>query len=157
MRVQRNALAVIELPSGDVSGAVRIECGTNTNSGGLQQQQQHWIGIERGENQKENNHHSMNNNKKRARPASSAQQQQQHEAHERKMLQGSLHANMSKLNLNSLRRYRSVYKLNVANDCSKDEFVGAVSKHFQRVKVNESEVISNFLRYLARHGGPAAH
>lgn len=56
----------------------------------------------------------------------------------------------------SLKRYRSVYKLNVANDCSRDELVGAVRKHFERTKVNETEVICNFLRHIARGASAAS-
>lgn len=66
------------------------------------------------------------------------------------------HANIAKLNVSSLRKYRRHYKLNIAKDCSKDELVGAVRKHFAKTKVNESEVISNFLRYIAR-GASAAN
>lgn len=65
-------------------------------------------------------------------------------------------ANLAKLNVASLRRYRSAYNLNVAKDCTRDELVGAVRRHFEKTKVNESEVISNFIRHIARRGGPAA-
>ncbi|CAN8068208.1 unnamed protein product [Agarophyton chilense] len=65
-------------------------------------------------------------------------------------------ANISKLNVASLRRYRSVYKLDVAKDCSKDELVGAVKKHFEKSKVDESEVITSFVRQIARRGASPA-
>eukprot|EP00178_Gracilaria_changii_P013000 TRINITY_DN3660_c0_g1_i1.p1 TRINITY_DN3660_c0_g1~~TRINITY_DN3660_c0_g1_i1.p1 ORF type:complete len:267 (+),score=33.78 TRINITY_DN3660_c0_g1_i1:28-801(+) len=65
-------------------------------------------------------------------------------------------ANISKLNVASLRRYRTVYNLDVAKDCSKDELVGAVKKHFEKAKVNESEVITSFLRQISRQGASSA-
>ena len=67
------------------------------------------------------------------------------------------HANIAKLNIASLKRYRNVYKLNVANDCSNDELLCAVKKHFERIKVNETEVISTFLRHIARRTAAPTH
>lgn len=71
---------------------------------------------------------------------------------------GGTFANIAKLNVASLKRYRMAYNLQVDSDCSKDELVGAVKSHFEKTTVNETEVISRFLNFL-RHiasGGPAA-
>lgn len=67
-----------------------------------------------------------------------------------------IHANIAKLNVTSLKKYGRYFQLKIAKDCSRDELVGAVRKHFATTKVDEAEVISSFLRHIAR-GGSAAN
>lgn len=145
VRVQRNALHVLELPQPDPSTLVRIES-ARAHAAASGSRPLSPLFTDRSPNT-----HRI---AKRPRPKQLARLRDAHALHSLSV--PALHANMSKLNVASLRRYRSVYKLNVAKDCSKDELVGAVSRHFERTTVNETEVISNFLRHLARRGGPAA-
>lgn len=67
---------------------------------------------------------------------------------------GNIHAhvNIDRLDLASLRRYRRVFNLNISKDCTRDELVFAVRKHFAKIKVDEKEVIVNFARRMSRRG-----
>lgn len=55
-------------------------------------------------------------------------------------------ANIARLNVNSLRKYRKYYKLDVARDCPKEVLVSAVRNHFANTSVDEAEVINMFLK-----------
>lgn len=190
VRVQRNALTVLQLPPDDPpSSAVRIQANhskqpTHQQNFHSTQQPHHSLPFSSSSSSRHlSSKIPLNTANPGVLPNSPASRRHQHSRHynhhyqqyhqrqfRAKPLSGvgkvrdgaspvavkALHANISKLHVNSLHRYRSAYNLNIAKDCSKDELVGAVSRHFQRNTVNETEVISNFLRYLARHGGPAA-
>lgn len=58
----------------------------------------------------------------------------------------SITANIAKLNISSLRKYRRYYNLDIATDSSRDDLIRAVRAHFVKTPVNESEVISLFVR-----------
>lgn len=175
VRVQRNALTVLELPAPDGSPLVRIESGPakRQNSNSTHPYPSHSIPQSNSSTPRNIlSHHNLSpangrvsSKDKVSSPVlqpsnTSIPVSQPLRKRPRSKPNGtwskSSHANISKLNINSLRRYRNVYKLNIASDCSKDELVTAVSRHFQKITVNETEVISNFLRYLARRGGSAA-
>jgi len=64
------------------------------------------------------------------------------------------HVNIDRLDLASLRRYKKVFNLNVSKDCPRDELVFAVRRHFAKIKVDEKEVIFNFVRRLTRRAVP---
>ncbi|KAK1869606.1 hypothetical protein I4F81_012079 [Pyropia yezoensis] len=55
----------------------------------------------------------------------------------------------------SLKRYRAAYGLNVDVDCSRDELVRAVRRHFASSSVDELQVISDFLRRVRHCSSPA--
>lgn len=174
VRVQRNALTVLELPAADGSPLVRIESGPakRDTAHSTQPYPSHSIAqsntsalpniVSQHKVSPPNGRTSPHKEKSPDLRPSTTSLPASHPLRKRPRSKLStttskpLHANISKLNMNSLRRYRSVYNLNVASDCSKDELVGAVSRHFQKVTVNETEVIANFLRYLARRSTSAA-
>mmetsp|Transcript_7280 Transcript_7280/g.32290 ORF Transcript_7280/g.32290 Transcript_7280/m.32290 type:complete len:252 (+) Transcript_7280:580-1335(+) len=60
---------------------------------------------------------------------------------------------IDKLDLSSLRRYRNVFNLKLRKDCTREELVFAVRKHFSKTTVNEHEVIVNFVRRLSKKYG----
>ncbi|KAK9761330.1 hypothetical protein K7432_013840 [Basidiobolus ranarum] len=53
--------------------------------------------------------------------------------------------NFDTLNMNILRKYRRVFKVNVKSRSNRPELVAAVSKHFASQTLNEHETISLFL------------
>lgn len=64
-------------------------------------------------------------------------------------------ANFDALQYDSLKRYRAAYGLNVDVDCSRDELVRAVRRHFASSSVDELQVISDFLRRVRHCSSPA--
>ncbi|KAJ1922278.1 hypothetical protein H4219_000140 [Mycoemilia scoparia] len=56
------------------------------------------------------------------------------------------------LNIQVLRKYRQVFKLNVKARSSKDELVGAVTHHFNGHVVDEVDTIARFLYSIRTKG-----
>jgi len=97
---------------------------------------------------------------KRKRPASAASLRDRSASGSRLRVGGAgpgagTVANFDALQFDSLNRYRTVYGLNVAVDCSRDELVRAVRRHFASSSVDELQVISDFLRRVRHCSSPA--
>lgn len=66
-------------------------------------------------------------------------------SNDRKREAGSTNINFNKLEAGSLRKYRRHYKLEIGPNASKDQLVSAVQQHFSMHTVDESNVIAAFL------------
>eukprot|EP00873_Tetraselmis_striata_P035351 jgi/Tetstr1/455615/TSEL_042427.t1 len=63
----------------------------------------------------------------------------------------------SKLDIGNLRKYRRHYRLNdVPPNSSKDQLVTAVTRHFRMQTVDEGMVMSQFYRAIQKHGAEVA-
>lgn len=61
---------------------------------------------------------------------------------------GSLHVNFNKLESAALKRYKRHYKLQVTPNATKDQLVTAVGSHFMSQKVDERKVIHTFFESM---------
>jgi histone deacetylase complex subunit SAP30 len=171
VRLQRNALSVIEQPTGEESDSDDDpENETAGNSGGP------ITGRSRGKRKparNDNNSNLYNNGDKDRNDANDAIQEKRiassnaHGTHsatslrrqvmlDRKMKASreaarngtSLHVNFNKLESAALKRYKKHYKLEVTPNATKDQLVSAVGTHFMAQKVDERKVIHTFFESM---------
>lgn len=126
VRVQRNALEVIAMPSGEE--VVRLEPGWAVD-----------MGVVGG---------GVVKRKRREREKEKEREKERERERDAGDDAAAPCANIGRLRSASLKKYRRVYNLNVAKDCSRDELIGAVRSHFERTKVDETAVIMDFLKHI---------
>lgn len=170
VRLQRNALSVLEQPTGEESDSdddPESETAGNSGGGGAGGKSSYSSGrgkrkpsrndLHNGEKDGEANdtlHEKRLANSTAPHSTTSLRRQVMLE---RKMKASreaarnggsSLHVNFNKLESAALKRYKKYYKLQVTPNATKDQLVTAVGAHFMAQKVDERKVIHSFFESM---------
>lgn len=153
VKLQRNALEVLERPSGNEQDMSEEE-----EEEQRRQQQQQQMAAARGYPYEPAEPHAEDRPRPPRRPSSVPPQPRYEDYGGRTRLHSSRGAgqpriNLSKLQTAALKRYGAVYHLPAAEEqqATRDQLLDAVSEHFAAQQVDESEVIACFLSAVKRH------
>ena len=134
VRLQRNALTVLEQPTGEESDSEDPEDQSPATGGPSGEERTTFAPPVAGGTRK----------RKHSRYAASSLRRKQNQD------SGApdIAVNFNKLEAAALKRYRRHYKLQVQANATKDQLVTAVGSHFMKQKVDERKVIHTFLESM---------
>ena len=124
VRLQRNALQVLEQPTGDEEDSSSDEVTA------MPRQDRATTSL-----QERKTHPSRRTLHERRRDGSGA----------------ALYVNFNKLQSSALKRYRRHYKLQVTPDATKDQLVNAVGAHFMSQKIDERKLLGKLIGKYSSH------
>ena len=138
VRLQRNALTVLEQPTGEEESDSDDDDQQNANNAKVAYTSSQ---VARRRESSATSGVSTREQRQKRKPASRDLYSSSGEG-------DTLHVNFHKLEAAALKRYRSHYKLQVTPNATKDQLVSAVGSHFMSQKVDERKVIHTFFQSM---------